>query len=626
MQKIFVLLLAALFFIAAPTNAQSRFAGKAKFTGTVTPTTIRAGELAKITLTGTIEPGFHIYSVVKVEDGPTPTGVEITGEGVTPEGATVESTPERKFDKNFEKELGFFEKEAKFTQYARLAKTAQPGALPLTVGIKYQACDASGCQPPRTDKIEIAPLTIEAGEARKEYLTANTSIATPTDKTLSGPLWQLILTGFGAGLLALITPCVFPMIPVTLAFFTKQATQKDEHGNTQTDSKAVVKLASVYATGIIVAFTAIGLVLAVTIGAAGANNFAAHPVTNLVFGILFVVFGLAMLEVMEIRPPRFLEDKAGQARQKSGIVGVLLMGITFVITAFTCTAPFIGTVLVAAATGDLSRPIIGMLAFSSALALPFFLLAFFPALLAKMPKSGAWLTTVKGAMGFLELAAATKFFSNTDLIWKWEVITRPMMFGLWAVIAFAAAAWLFGKLEIGFNTPSGKPTIVRATWAALFALCGVYSLYGLTGKPTAPALEAFLPPSEYGGFGGGKSDGLPWLDNLEAGKTLAKTQNKKIFIDFTGHTCSNCRDVEKNVFSRADIQNLLKEYVLVRLYTDDTANPDEVKNQTYQGTKFNSVTLPLYAIIDADENASYQTDWNGAKDVSQFSEMLKKHQ
>ncbi len=446
------------------------------------------------------------------------------------------------------------------------------------------------------------PWPIEAGAARPEFTRpgAGVLVAGNTDPSL----FPFLLAAFGAGLLALVTPCVFPMIPVTLAFFTKQATAQG--GDGAASQAKVVRLAGAYSAGIVLAFTAIGAVLAATVGAAGANRAGGEPVGQpRGFSLLFVVFGLALLEVTELRLPASLQGLTGAGRRHGGVLGVLGMGLTFVIAAFTCTAPFIGTVLVAAANASSGaqwfRPILGMAVFATALALPFFVLALFPGWLARLPKSGAWLTTVKGTMGFIELAAALKFLSNADMVWGWKVLTQPVLLALWAIIALAGCFWLLGALRIGFGAPEGRPTAARGLWAAAFGAIAVYCLYGLTGRPLGGWVVAFLPPS---GYGVGSSpvaetgDGLVWHDTLEAGLAEAKAQNKPVFIDFTGYTCTNCRLMEKNVFPNPAVRAELEQFVRVKLYTDGGENAK--KNQTYQENTFGDVALPLYAVLGPD--------------------------
>ncbi len=341
---------------------------------------------------------------------------------------------------------------------------------------------------------------------------------------------QFLATAFGAGLIALLTPCVFPMIPVTLAFFTKQATTKEG----TVDSAGVVKLALLYCAGIIGAFILIGLGLAVTVGASGAYRFATHPITNLGFALLFVVFGLAMLDIFSLDLPPALQGLAGG--RKSGTLGVLVMGLTFVITAFTCTAPFVGTLLILASkaqgAGALLQPVLGMGVFALALSLPFFVLALFPPLLARLPRSGAWLSTVKGAMGFLEIAAALKFLSNADLAWKWRLLSREVFLGITALIVVAGGLWLLGLLKLGHGTPSKKAPLARKIWAGLFCAFGVYCLYGMRSGMDR-LMETYVPPYR---LGAQKAETLAWGSSVEKALVLAKAEGKRVLIDFTGHT------------------------------------------------------------------------------------------
>ena len=583
---------------------------------------VRPGEAVAIRVTAEIEAPYHIYSTVPVPPpGPQETKITVEGTGVAAVGGSTEPDPKVVNDPNFGKEIGMHEGSPVFTQVVTVGKDAAPGPLSLTVNARYMACTESACLPPKTVELPVT-LTVEAGEPRPEMAPAAVSggsggsgaaspVATPADANPApgggGGMGTFLLAAFGAGLLALITPCVFPMIPVTLAFFTKQAA-KDEKG--QAARGSVVKLAAVYSLGIIVAFTGIGAIMAATVGAAGANRLAANPWVNLVFAVLFVVFGLALLEVVDLQPPAALQKVMNRGRSVGGTLGVLGMGLTFVIAAFTCTAPFIGTVLVAAASansgGEWVRPILGMAVFATALAVPFFVLALFPSLLAKMPRSGAWLSTVKGAMGFLELAAALKFLSNVDLVWQWKLLTLPVVLAVWAVIAFAGAFWLLGLLKIGLGAPEGKVSISRGAWAALFAAAGVYCLYGLTGRPVDPLMASILPPPEYGYSA--RAEDMEWLPTVEEGIAKAKAENKPIFVDFTGYTCTNCRWVEQNVFTQPEVRAMLKEkYVLVRLYTDDqAAAPAGQKGtlgdlrQAYQEKEFGTIALPLYAVLQPD--------------------------
>jgi Thiol:disulfide interchange protein len=613
---------------AAPATAAAAepvTSGPTKWTATPGDATVRPGEAVAISVRAEIDAPYHIYSITPVPPpGPQETKFTVEGEGVSVAGEAKEPAPKVVDDANFGKAIGMHEGAPVFTQVVQIGKDVAPGTLTFTLKARYMACTESACLPPKTVKLPVT-LTVEAGEPRADrtpdaLLAAaggSGDTATPTAPPTSGGeaaaptssssgsedgLGTFLLAAFGAGLLALVTPCVFPMIPVTLAFFTKQAAAKD--GEAQRGS--IVKLAAVYSLGIIVAFTGIGAIMAATVGAAGANRLAANPWVNLVFAVLFVIFALALLEVFELQPPAALRNLTAKNRSVGGTLGVLGMGLTFVIAAFTCTAPFIGTVLVAAASATSGaqwiRPILGMTVFATALALPFFVLSLFPSLLAKMPRSGAWLSTVKGAMGFLELAAALKFLSNADLVWQWKVLTQPVLLAAWAAIAFAAAFWLAGVLKIGLGAPEGKLTYSRGAWTALFAAAGLYCLYGLTGRPVNALVASILPPPEYGY--GAKTEDLEWHPTLEEGIARAKAENKPIFVDFTGYTCTNCRWVEQNVFTQPAVRALLKEkYVLVRLITDDPLTAPggdttlgEVR-QAYQEKAFGTIALPLYAVL-----------------------------
>jgi thiol:disulfide interchange protein DsbD len=603
----------------------------ATFTASVAPAVARPGETVTLTVTANIKTPWHVYAVTPVPPpGPVETSLAVEAGPLKPVGKTTESAPKKANDPNFGKEVAYHEGAATFTQRLQVPEGAAPTArVPVKVTVRYMACNESVCLPPRETEITPAPtVAIEAGAARPEFTkpvseasSAGVLVAGNTDQSLL----PFLLAAFGAGLLALVTPCVFPMIPVTLAFFTKQATAQE--GNETTAQGRVVRLAATYSLGIVLAFTAIGAVLAATVGAAGANQLAASPWVNLAFAVLFVVFGLALLEVMDLRLPASLQGLTGAGRKHGGTLGVLGMGLTFVIAAFTCTAPFVGTVLVAAANASSGaqwfRPVLGMAVFAAALALPFFLLALFPGWLARLPRSGAWLSTVKGTMGFIELAAALKFLSNADMVWGWKLLTQPVLLALWAIIALAGAFWLLGTLRIGFGAPEGRPSLARSLWAGAFGAIAMYCLYGLTGRPLTGWVVAFLPPS---GYGVGTSpvaaadDGLSWHDTLEAGLAEAKAQNKPVFIDFTGYTCTNCRWMEKNVFPKPAVRAELEQFVRVKLYTDGGENAE--KNQTYQEKTFGDVTLPLYAVIGPDGKPAARSGGITRK-PAEFAEFLR---
>lgn len=606
----------------------------------LTPSPAHPGEVVVVAVTASMPKGTHIYGLKVDANLFTATKITIEGKGLLPLGTVTEPAPKSYFSKADEVNVDIHDGDVTFYQALQVPKDASPGSIPLNVQVEFQACDEEGCLSPtkannpddkNSPKFTVAPVVVEAGEVRAEYAKAPEPPAPQApsqpkpEKGEEGGLLTFVLTAFGAGLLALLTPCVFPMVPVTFAYFTKLATAKGEDSSTA--QKTVVRLAVLYCLGIIISFVLFGLIMAVTVGAAGATAFAANPIVNIGFGLVFIGFGLALLEVVEIRLPSKVQDLTGAGRKTGGALGVFLLGLTFVIASFTCAAPFVGTVMVLAASGkEWFRPILGMALFAFALALPFFLLALFPSLLKKLPKSGDWLTTLKGVMGFLELAAAVKFFSNADLVWEWELMTVPMCLALYGLSFLGCGLWLIGKLYLGFNTPQGTPTPARRIWSGIFIALAIYFIYGTSGRPLNPVLSGFLPPADYGFATKSAAGELEWVSDLEKAKAEAKQTGKRLVLDFTGHTCTNCRYVESKVFPEPAVKTELEQLVRVRLYTDSGryATPEEGKRNLELALKLTeNLVNPLYAVIDADGNLIAKTDYNLAQNPAKMAAWLK---
>ena len=394
-------------------------------------------------------------------------------------------------------------------------------------------------------------------------------------------IWLAAMTGA----LSLLTPCVFPMIPITVAFFNQR---REQQSNPLTH-------ALLFGLGIVVTFTALGLGLAILIGAAGLAQFAADPWVNIVIGALFIAFALSLLGVYDLPLPfsnRFLNQVDTSARESSGrAAGSVLMGFAFTLASFTCTAPFVGPLLVSASRGDWQVPLAGMLVFSTVFAAPFFILALIPSWTAKLPRAGSWLKDVKVLVGLFEIAAALKFFSNADLVWGTGILTRSVLLGAWILIVLTAAVYLLRKAVRQKIKPTRLLVPIAATGLA------VWLAFGIKGKSLGE-LEAFLPPSDIHSTSGPAAS-LQWIlnDQAKALETAAQT-NRLVFIDFTGYTCTNCRWMEANMFNRADVSESLSRYVLSRLYTDGDGEMYE-KQQQFQETRFGTVALPLYAIVDS---------------------------
>ena len=392
------------------------------------------------------------------------------------------------------------------------------------------------------------------------------------------------------GLLSLLTPCVFPMVPVTVAYFSK----------TDRDKARALRRALLFAGGIVATFTILGLFLAAVFGAAGLTRFAADPRVNLLLAALFVLFAANLFGWFEIAAPwRLAEatDRATRNAAPGSSFGALVMGATFTLTSVTCTAPFVGTLLVLASQGSWATPIAGMLVYSAAFAFPFFLLAAAPGLVSHLPRAGEWMRTLRVLIGLLELGAALKFVSNADLVLGWAVFTRNGVLLGWSALGLIGAAYLARHVVDRSRRPWLSPLRFASIVLAL-ALAG-WLASGVGGR-TLPPVEAFLPPAGPTALASSSGETAAWLLNDFAGaQSAARSSGKLVFVDFTGYTCTNCRWMEANVFTRPDVSAELGQFVLSRLYTDGEGDIYE-RQQAFQEEKFGTVALPLYAVVDAD--------------------------
>jgi thiol:disulfide interchange protein len=345
---------------------------------------------------------------------------------------------------------------------------------------------------------------------------------------------SFVWTSIVGGALALLTPCVFPMIPITVSYFTS-------HGGT--NRAHAIRNAIIFACGIVLTFTALGLLLTLLLGAAGVNKFGANPWVNLVITAIFLGFAFSLLGAFEIALPYSVVnrlDALTRNQASSGGLGAFLMGLTFTVTSFTCTVPVVGTILVTAAGGNWQQPVIGMLVFSTTFALPFFVLALLPQLISHLPKSGGWLNSVKVVMGFVEIAAAMKFLSNADLVWGWQIFTYDVVVASWVAVAIVTGVYLLGKIRLSHDSPLEVIGAGRVFTAILFIGAGIWLATGLLGRPLG-TLDAFLPPRGHldGAVAGGpkKPASLKWIENnYDSAVTVAKRERKRIFVDFTGYT------------------------------------------------------------------------------------------
>lgn len=581
--------------------------------------------------------GWHVYSITQPPGGPTTTTINVpAGQPFKLGGAVVAPAPDKEYDPNFDMEAEFYSNEVTFKLPLVVDATTKDGTQTLLVDAYFQACNDRNCLPPTTVHLKAAvkvvssrdtPIALMAenvgsdasktalpssgsatsasSNATVEKEAAVTSSPSPTKPSRGQPLGSFILLAAGMGALSLLTPCVFPMIPITVSYFTNHASQS---------RAAAIRNALVYGLGIILTFTALGLALALVFGAGGVNQLAANPWVNLIITAIFVGFAFSLFGAYFVQVPPGLISKLNTVtgrQNTSEVLGTLLMGLTFTLTSFTCTAPFVGTLLVMASQGSWKFPVIGMLVFSSVFAVPFFVLALMPQLLSRLPKSGGWMNSVKVVMGFLEIAAAMKFLSNADLVWRWGIFTRQVVLAVWVGIGLLTVLYVLGYFRMAHDSPVESVGAARVTVAIIFLTTTIWLVPGLFGRQLGE-LESFLPPETGASISppstSPASSANPqgeagWiLNDYDGALASAKQQNKLVFVDFTGYTCTNCRWMEANMFPRPEIAKELNKFVRVRLYTDGHGELYE-KQQKMQQERFGTVALPYYAVLRPDGSA-----------------------
>ncbi len=515
--------------------------------------------------------------------------------------------------------------------------------------VEFQMCDTVSCLPPEMVEvpiiIDIAADYDGAGGEETDAMVAGHSDAGATpppaaatqastlqkgteqvsgsvdseiERQKSGGLVNFFFYAMGIGFLALLTPCVFPMIPITVSFFTKR--HEKNKGKGLRDSLA-------FGLGIISTFTAVGLLASVVFGGAAVQNLAADPWLNVGIGLLFLALAFNLFGAYEIQVPVSIMNRLNKKASGDSLASVWLMGFVFSLTSFTCTVPFVGTLLLSASQASTADayvyPAVGTLGFATAFALPFVLLSLFPALLTRLPRAGGWMNNLKVVMGFIEIAAAVKFFSNADLAAAWGILPREVFLSIWAGVCLLTALYILGFFEMKLDTKVEKVSGLRAVFAVLFATFTFWFVAGMTGRELGSFVEALLPPENYqeliekasgssalngAGVGPSKIDivaadtgkvGKPvWMDNLQVAKRVAKEQNKPIFIDFTGFTCTNCRLMEKYVFVKPLIEERFKKFVLVQLFTDRRQEP-YITNQRILA-EYGTIANPLYVMLRPD--------------------------
>ena len=568
------------------------------------------GGQAILRLTATIQPGWHLYSPTTPppgpDGGPIPTSLKLDESPAVEKTIIYQPKPDQKFDPNFNLSVEWFQKETAFVVAANVKSDAPTGPAELTAQVRYQACDERQCLPPRK---KSASVTIEvdgsAASARNFVIPAGYSdIAAkpaPTPATAagqspsaakapgdSGGLAKFLLVAFGFGLAAIFTPCVFPMIPITVSFFMN-------HEGGSRWSQALV-----FCGGIVVLFTALGFAVTAIAGPFGVVQLGSNPWVNAFIALVFFVFGLSLLGAFEITLPSGLLTRLDSASRRGGYLGTLLMGLTFSLTSFACVGPFVGTLLAASVqTGGL-QPVLGMVSFAAGLATPFFFLALFPSYLQKLPRSGGWMARVKVVLGFIILVAMFKYLSNVDLVLRTNLLSRELFLAAWFVLLALPGLYLLGFLRLEGVKKDEPLGVGRLLTAAVFLIMSVSLLPGLFGG-TLGALEAYVPPpSSSGVASAGRGESQVWLKNqYKEALARAKQENKLVLVTFTGYACTNCHWMKANMFPRTEIAAAVKDMILVELYTDGT-DAESQEYQTLQEKTFNTVAIPYYALMDGD--------------------------
>lgn len=661
----FVRLMAIFMLLMLPGAAAAQFSlGKSQI---LEPITWKASvennstASATIKLSASIESGWHLYSLDLPEDGPNATVIDFElPAGVALDGPVVPSRkPVEKYDDMFSLNLSWWESSVSFTQKVRISDEKTHNVV---ISVSFQGCNDETCIAPKTETFEVSVGTgpVVAAEETPDTVVAAPPVAevqTPdTDKSdwwepvefseedmpaeadvADSPWWVIFLWGFGGGLLALLTPCVWPMIPMTVSFFLKKSGSR----------RKSVGDAIVYGLSIIVIYLTLGLAITGIFGASKLNELSTNAVFNICFFLLLVVFGISFLGGFDIKlPSKWSNSADARAERATGLVSIFFMAFTLALVSFSCTGPIIGTLLVEAATmGNFVGPAIGMGGFALALALPFSLFALFPSWLKEMPRSGGWLNSVKVVLGFLELALSLKFLSVADLAYGWGILDREVFICLWVILFVLLGMYLLGKLKFSHDADLDHVSLPRFFMSLASLSFAVYLIPGLWGAPLK-SVSAFVPPlftQDFNLYAGGQFEEF---DDYDKGMEYAAKNNRPVLIDFSGYGCVNCRKMEGAVFDTNRVSAIVKEnFVLIKLMVDDKAQlPSPItvqengKNVTLrtvgdkwsylQRHKFGANSQPYYIILDNSGKAMsvpYFYDENVERFVEWLNSGMKKY-
>lgn len=677
MKKIFLLMLMLLPLL----HANAQFGGAEPVT--IEESVAVNGAEGTITFNAFIEPGYHMYSTNIPDGGPTPAsvtfrvveGAELVGVLTPGAGAVTEMDP------IFEMMLSYFDNSATFTQKVKFLG----GKYRLEGTLRYQSCNDGGCFPGRYDfsitgeatlPKEEAPKAIVKPEPKKEApvkveepkaeekpaeAVADTAVvaeqeqpavsepakATFAENELWTPvidkldvevaedssIWLVFILGFGGGLVALLTPCVWPIIPMTVSFFLKRSKQRSQ----------AIREAMIYGVSIVVIYLLLGLAVTLIFGAGALNALSTNAIFNIFFCLMLLVFGASFLGGFELTLPSSWTNKVDEkASSTTGLLSIFLMAFTLVLVSFSCTGPIIGFLLVeVAASGEILAPAVGMFGFALALALPFTVFALFPSLLKQAPRSGGWMNTIKVVLGFVEIAFALKFLSVADLSYHWGILDRETFLAIWIVLFTLLGLYLLKVIRFPHDDPEEKQASVPGFFVAVLSIAfAVYMVPGLWGAP-CKAVSAFAPPITTQDFNLYENNFEPHTKDFETAMQMSRQQNKPVMLDFTGFGCVNCREMESDVLSNEKVLSTLQDdYIVVSLYVDDKTplpEPFEIeldgkkviletvgdKWMYLQNYKFGYSAQPYYVLVDG--KGMPLNGWRKHNlDVDDFADFLEK--
>lgn len=594
----------------------------------------------------TVDQGWHVYDTDLPDGGPVKTSFHYADSTLFEFIGALgkEPRPEEVFDKNFNMKITYFTNQVVFTQKIRLKDAA---TTDIKGYVEFMSCNDETCTPPTEAEFDFK---LKTSDVKAEVVTPVLSNKNGIQNPGSGNLLFFLFFSFLAGLAAILTPCVFPMIPMTVSFFMNSG-----------ESKLKSRLyAAFYGFSIILIYTVIGTLVAVIFGPGAANWLSTHWLPNLIFFTVFMLFAFSFFGMFEIVLPSWMVNKSDKQVDRGGFLGSFFMALTLVLVSFSCTGPIVGAILVQSAGGQILKPIVGMFGFSLAFALPFTLFALFPGWLNNLPKSGGWLNSVKVVLGFLELALGLKFLSIADQTYHWHILDREIYLAIWIVIFTLLGFYLLGKLKFAHDSDVKQVTVPRLMMAIITFTFVVYLIPGMLGAPLK-AISGYLPPQTTldfdihqiirdeikiatSGHSGSLTssddeeicdkpkfseflhlpDGLEGYFDYEQGMACARKQHKPVFIDFTGHGCVNCREMEANVWSDPRVlERLRNDFVVIALYVDDKSTLPESdwvtssydgkvkktlgkKYADFQITRYGVNAQPYYVLLDNNENLLVQ--------------------